>query len=77
MYIIFALTDQCPFCNLNETLCYLFFGCSYVQGFRKRFVNWWTEVADDNLMLTLNVIVSFPKRKDILNYLLIFCKLCI
>ena len=48
-----------------------------MQGFRKRFVNWWTEVADDNLMLTLNVTVSVPKRKDILNYLLIFGKLCI
>ena len=41
MYVILALTNQCPFCNLNETLYYLFFGCSDVQGFWKRFVNSW------------------------------------
>ena len=39
---------------------------------------WWTDVADDNLTLILKDIkLGFPKRKDILNYLLILGKLCI
>ena len=58
-------------CNLNEeTLYHFFFECSHKQAFWKRFVNWWTKDSDDNLMLTLkDIILSFPKRKEILNYL--------
>ena len=73
------LTDQCTFCNVNEeTLYHLFFECSHVQAFWECFVEWWTDVANENLSLTLKVvIVGFPERNDILNYLLILSKLCI
>ena len=71
------LTDQCTFCNLNEEALYhLFFESSIVRAFWKCFVDWWTDVADENLTLTLkNVILGFPERNDILNYLLILNKL--
>ena len=73
------LTDQCTFCNVNdETLYHLFFECSHVQAFWECFVEWWTVVANENLSLTLkDVILGFPERNDILNYLLILSKLCI
>ena len=73
------LTDQCTFCNVNEeTLYRLFFECSHVQVFWECFVEWWTVVANENLSLTLkDVILGFPERNDILNYLLILSKLCI
>ena len=59
----------CVTFSLNAPTCKLFL---------KRFVNWWIEVADDDLMLTLkDIIPSFPKRKDILNYLLILGKLIV
>jgi len=60
-------------CNLNEeTLYHLFFECSHVQAFWECFVDWWTDVADENLTLTLkDVILGFPERDDVLNYLLI------
>ena len=52
--------------------------CSHVQAFWECFVEWWTDVANENLSLTLkDVIVGFPERNDILNYLLILSKLCI
>ena len=54
--------------RLEETLYHLFFECSKVQAFWECFVVWWTDVADDNLTLTLkNVILGFPERNDILN----------
>ena len=73
------LTDQCTFCNVNEeTLYHLFFECSHVQVFWECFVEWWTVVANENLSLTLkDVILGFPERNDILNYLLILSKLFI
>ena len=49
-----------------------------VQAFWECFVDWWRDVAHENLMLTLkDVMLGFPERKDILNYLLILSKLCI
>ena len=75
-----SLTDQCTFCNLNEeTLYHLFFECSRVQGFWECFVDWWRDVAHENLTMTIkDVMLGFrPERKDIINYLLILGKLCI
>ena len=73
------LTDRCTFCNVNEeTLYHIFFECSHVQAFSECFVEWWTVVANENLSLTLkDVILGFPERNDILNYLLVLNKLCI
>ena len=52
-----SLTDQCTFCNLNEeTLYHLFFECSRVQAFWECFVDWWRDVAHENLMLTLKML---------------------
>ena len=70
---------KCTFCNVNEeTLYHLYFECSHVQAFWECFVQWWTVVANENLSLTLkDVILGFPERNDILNYLLILSKLCI
>ena len=49
-----------------------------MQAFWECFVEWWTVVANENLSLTLkDVILGFPERNDILNYLLILSKLCI
>ena len=42
---------------------------------RECFVDWWRDVAHETLALTLkDVIIGFPERKDILNYLLILSK---
>ena len=62
------LTDQCTFCNVNEeTLYHLFFECPHVQAFWECFVEWWTDVATENLLLTLkDVILGFPERNDII-----------
>ena len=49
-----------------------------MQAFWECFVEWWMVVANENLPLTLkDVILGFPERNDILNYLLILSKLCI
>ena len=40
-------------CNLKR-LCIIF------QAFWECFVHWWTDVADKNLTLTLQVVISGP-----------------
>ena len=72
-------SEKCSFCTIyKEDLYHLFYDCSYVRTFWKRFCNWWSNLLSENLSSSLkDIIVGILNRKDILNYLIILGKLCI
>ena len=53
-------------CNVNEEiLCHTFFECSPVKAFWEYFVDWWTDVADEKLTMTLkDVILGWECRRS-------------
>ena len=74
-----SLNDKCNFCSsAKEELYQLFFECSHAQIFWKAFSSLWFEFVEENITVSFKyTILGLLNRTDIINYLLIFGKLCI
>ena len=74
-----SLNDKCNFCSsAKEALYQLFFEFSHAQIFWKAFSFLWFEFVKENITVSLKyTILGLLNRTDIINYLLIFGKLCI
>ena len=74
-----SLNDKCTFCSsAKEQLYQLFFECSHAQIFWKAFSSLWFEFVKENITVCLKyTILGLLNNTDIINYLLIFGKLCI
>ena len=70
-----SLNDKCTFCtSAKEELYQLFFECSNLKAFSSL----WFEFVKENITVSLKyTILGLLNRTDIINYLLIFGKLCI
>ena len=74
-----SLNDKCTFCSsAKEELYQLHFECSHAQIFSKAFSSLWFEFVKENITVSLKyIILGLLNRTDIINYLIIFGKLCI
>ena len=74
-----SLNDKCTFCtSAKEELYQLFFECSHAQIFWKASSSLWFEFVKENITVSLKyTILGLLNRTHIINYLLIFGKLCI